>query len=118
MNKVLLLGRIVKQPEVRYTSEKEFPYLKFVLAVNRKYVKATGERDADFVQVVLWGKRSESIVESLSRGRLVNVIGKLRTGNYENKEGVKRFFAEVEAEQINFLDTKDKREEDDEEEVS
>lgn len=106
MNKVLLLGRIAKEPELKYTVEKNTPYLKFTLAVNREFVKENGEREADFVQIVVWGKRAENMVELLVKGRLINVIGKLSTGVYENKEGVKRYFAEVKADQINFLDIK------------
>lgn len=106
MNKVLLLGRIAKEPELRYTVEKNNPYLKFTLAVNREFVKENGEREADFVQIVVWGKRAENIVGLLVKGRLINVIGKLTTGVYENKEGIKRYFAEVKADQINFLDIK------------
>ena len=110
MNKVLLLGRIVTQPEVRYTTEKDIPYLKFVIAVNRDYIKSNGERDVDFVRVVVWGKRSNSLVDSLTKGRLINVIGQLSTGSYED-EGRKVYYADVRADQINFLDFKKEKEE-------
>lgn len=106
MNKVLLLGRIVKQPELRHTTETAKAYLKFVLAVDRDYVNSKGEKGTDFIQVALWGKKAENLVSYLDKGRLLNVIGKLTTWSSEDEAGNRKYFSEIVGEQINFLDTK------------
>ena len=112
MNKVLLLGRVAKEPELKYTLENNKPYLKFILAVDREYTSKNGEKGADFIQIALWGRKSESLVQYLKKGRLINVIGKLKTGNYETEDKRKVYVTEIEAEQINFLDGKlDKKQE-------
>lgn len=106
MNKVLLVGRIVKRPELRHTLEKNIAYLKFILAVDSEFKNSNGEKNTDFVQIALWGKSAENLVEGLNKGRLVHTIGRLKTGRYENQQGEKKYYAEVLAEQINFLDYK------------
>jgi single-strand DNA-binding protein len=109
MNKVLLLGRIATEPELKHTTEKGTAYLKFILAVDNEYTSNKGEKSTDFVRIAVWGKRAESLLESLQKGRLVNVIGRISTGSYEDMEGNKKYFTEVAAEQINFLDNKKQR---------
>ena len=110
MNKVLLVGRIVKQAELRNTAEKEIPYTRFTIAVDREDNKGK-ESEADFVQVVLWGKRAERLVEYLNKGKLVNVIGSLRSGKYEKGDGTIKYYSEVFGEKVYLLDVKGKKEE-------
>ncbi|KYH35434.1 single-stranded DNA-binding protein B [Clostridium tepidiprofundi DSM 19306] len=106
MNKVLLIGRIVKTPELRHTTEKNIPYLKFILAVDREFKNINKDKETDFIQIALWGRIAESLVEHLEKGRLINVIGRLKVGSYEIQEGERKYYAEIIAEQINFLDFK------------
>lgn len=106
MNKVLLLGRIATEAELKHTVEKGIAYLKFIIAVDNDYVSNKGEKSTDFIKIAVWGKKAENLLESLQKGRLINVIGRINTGSYEDIEGNKKYFTEVVSEQINFLDNK------------
>ncbi len=102
MNSVSLIGRLTKDPEVRYSSGSQTTVAKFTLAVNRPFAKE-GEQDADFIRVTCFGKSAELIEKYVSKGRLVGVTGRIQTGSYE-KDGQKVFTQDVIVDRVEFLD--------------
>src|SRR5690606_13969102 len=103
MNAVLLVGRLVRDPELRYTPQ-GVAVGSFILAVDRPFTNSQGEREADFIDVVVWRKLAETIAQHLQKGRLVAVQGRLQIRSYEAKEGSRRRVAEVIATTVRFLD--------------
>ena len=107
MNKVFLLGRLTKDPEVRYTNTGKV-VTQFTIAVDRPYVNnETGQREADFFPVVIWGKSAETAGNSLLKGQRVLVEGRVQIRNYEAKDGTKRWVTEVIADRFEFIERKD-----------
>jgi len=103
LNKVILIGRLVQDPELRYTPA-GVPVAKFTLAVNRPFLTKQGEREADFIDIVVWQKQAETCSSYLGKGRLVAVEGRLQVRSYEDSQGIRRRAAEVVAENVRFLD--------------
>lgn len=103
MNKVALVGRLTKDPEVRYTANNQTPVAKFTIAVNRRF-KQEGQPDADFIPIVVWGKTAENCGKYISKGRLVSVAGRIETRNWDDQEGKRHYATEVIADEVNFLD--------------
>jgi single-strand DNA-binding protein len=103
MNKVALVGRLTKDPEVRYTANNQTPVAKFTLAVNRLY-KQEGQPDADFIPIVVWGKPAENCGKYIKKGRLVAVSGRIQTRSWDDQEGKRHFATEVTADEVHFLD--------------
>lgn len=106
MNKVILMGRLTKDPEVRYTQSTNTMVTSFTLAVNRRFVKQGEERQADFINIVAWNKTAEFVSKYFSKGQQVGVIGRIQTRNYENEEGIKHYITEVIAEEVYFAGDK------------
>lgn len=106
MNKVVLMGRLTRDPEVRYTSGNNTLVVSFGLAVNRRYVKPGEERQADFFNIVAWDKTGEFCSKYFKKGQQVGVIGRLETRNYDDKDGKKVYVTEVIAEEVHFADSK------------
>ena len=106
MNKVILMGRLTKDPEVRYTQNNNTLVANFSLAVNRRFVKQGEERQTDFINIVAWSKTGEFCSKYFKKGQQVGVIGRIETRNYEDKEGNKRYVTEVIAEEAYFADSK------------
>ncbi|WP_238858656.1 single-stranded DNA-binding protein [Clostridium sp. YIM B02569] len=106
MNKIILLGRLVKDPELRHTENGEKIYTKFTVAVQRNFRLPDGIREADFIPIKVWGKKAEVIVKYMKKGSLITLSGRLRTGSYEDKEGNRKYIAEVIAEDFKFLENK------------
>ncbi|HHT46082.1 MAG TPA: single-stranded DNA-binding protein [Firmicutes bacterium] len=106
LNKVILIGRLVRDPELRYTPTEGVAVANFTLAVDRSYVNQKGEREADFIKIVTWRKLAETCANNLSKGRLVAVDGQLQVRSYEDREGIKRIAAEVVAREVRFLDSR------------
>lgn len=104
LNKVILIGRLAQDPELRYTPAEGVPVVNFTLAVNRPFTNQKGERDADFIRVVAWRKQAENCASFLSKGSLVAVEGRLQIRSYEDREGVRRTAAEVVANSVQFLE--------------
>ena len=104
MNKVFLIGRLVKDPEIRYTSN-DVAVATFTLAVNRQYTNEKGEREADFINIIVWRKQAENISKYLSQGSQISVDGKIQTRTYEDKKG-KHYITEVIADNVEFLSRK------------
>lgn len=105
MNKILLVGRLVKDPELRIFNEGEKISTRFIIAVERNYRETNGDRKADFIPVTVWGKRAELICSNLKKGSLVTVIGRLRTDSYDDKDGNKKYVYEVVAEDFKFSES-------------
>lgn len=106
MNRIVLLGRLARDPETKVIEEKEKVVTKIVLAVDRGYKNQNGEREVDFIPVVLWGKRAEIVSQYLTKGNLITVSGRLQTRTYEDKEGKKRYISEVVADEFQFVEGK------------
>ena len=106
MNRVVLTGRLTKEPDLRYTPN-GVAVATFTLAVNRTYTNQQGEREADFINVVVWRKSAENCANYLKKGSLVGVDGRLTTRSYEPTDGGKRVYVtEVTAETVTFLEPK------------
>ena len=103
MNKVVLIGRLTKNPELRFTPGTGLAVSTFTIAVDRKG-KKEGKQEADFIPIVVWGKQGETAANNLSKGRLVGISGRIQTRNYDGKDGIKRYVTEVVAEEVQFLD--------------
>ena len=106
MNKVILMGRLTKDPEVRYTQSAEpMAIARYTLAVNKRF-KKQGEADADFIPCVAFGKQGEFAEKYLAKGRQVAVVGRLQVRNWEDNEGKKRTTTEVVVEEHYFAESK------------
>lgn len=107
LNKVILIGRLTRDPEPRYTTN-GVAVTRFTLAVDRPYANSQGEREADFIDIVTWRKLAEICANNLNKGRLVAVEGYLQIRSYDDSQGIRRKAAEVVADNVRFLDRKDK----------
>ncbi|HCQ3582614.1 TPA: single-stranded DNA-binding protein [Staphylococcus aureus] len=105
LNRTILVGRLTRDPELR-TTQSGVNVASFTLAVNRTFTNAQGEREADFFNIVVFKKQAENANKYLSKGSLAGVDGRLRTRNYENKEGQRVYVTEVVADSIQFLEPK------------
>ena len=111
MNKVILMGRLTKDIEIRYTQTNNTAVASFNLAVNRRFVKEGEERQADFFNIVAWGKLGEFCSKYFKKGQQVGIIGRLQTRNWEDEQGQKHYVTEVVAEEAYFADSKKNSEE-------
>ena len=109
MNKVFLIGRLVRDPELRYTSS-NIPVATFSLAVNRNFTGQNGERETDFINIVVWRKQAENCKNYINQGSQVAIDGRIQTRSYDDQNGQKRYVTEVVADNVQFLDTKATRE--------
>ncbi|MGN7332986.1 single-stranded DNA-binding protein SsbA [Bacillus altitudinis] len=105
LNRVVLVGRLTKDPELRYTPNGA-AVATFTLAVNRTFTNQSGEREADFINCVTWRRQAENVANFLKKGNLAGVDGRLQTRNYENQQGQRVFVTEVQAESVQFLEPK------------
>ena len=105
MNKTILLGRLTKNPEIKFSQINNVKVVTFSIAVNRKYIKQGEERQADFFNIVAYSKLAEFVERFLKQGIQICVLGRLQTRNYEDKNGVKRYVTEIIAEEIDFADS-------------
>ncbi len=108
LNRVILIGRLTRDPEVRYTSS-NIPVANFTLAVDRSRKNAQGERETDFIDIVLWQKSAELAKQYLTKGRLIAVDGRLQVRTWQTKEGDNRKTYEVVGDSFNFLDKGDRQ---------
>jgi single-strand DNA-binding protein len=105
MNKVMLMGRLTRDPEVRYTTTNNTLVCSFSLAVDRR-VAAGQERQADFINIVAWSKLGEFCSKYFVKGQQVAICGRIQTRNYDDKDGKKVYVTEVIAEEVHFADSK------------
>ena len=106
MNKVILMGRLTRDPEVRYTQTNNTVVANFSLAVNRRFTAPGTERQADFINVVAWNKTGEFCGKYFKKGQQVAVVGRLQTRTWDDANGQKHYVTEVIAEEAYFADTK------------
>ncbi|SKB01039.1 single-strand binding protein [Caloramator quimbayensis] len=104
MNKVVLIGRLTKDPELKFTPSSGIAVSHFNLAVDRNYIGEDGKRPVDFIPIVCWRKLAETAANNLSKGRLVAVSGSIQTRKYTAQDGTNRYITEVVAEMVQFLD--------------
>lgn len=105
MNRVVLVGRLTKDPEVKYT-QNGIAVANFTLACNRPFTSQDGKQEADFIQVQVWRKTAENVGNYLKKGSLAGVDGRIQTRNYENQEGKRVYVTEVIADTVQFLGTR------------
>lgn len=106
MNKAILIGRLTRDPELRYTSSNR-AVCQFTVAIDRPFSnQATGQREADFINVVAWDKTGENVGKFMTKGRLIAVEGRIQTRNYDNNEGRKVYVTEVIASNVQFLESR------------
>ena len=103
MNRVVLVGRLTKDPDLRYTPS-GVAVTTFTLAVNRPFSNQQGEREADFINCVVWRKPAENVANFLKKGSLAGVDGRIQTRNYEGQDGRRVYVTEVLAESVQFLE--------------
>lgn len=106
MNKAILMGRLTRDPDVRYTTTNNTMVVQFALAVNRRFAKEGEERQADFINIVAWDKTAEFCSKYFRKGQQVGIIGRIQTRNYDDKDGKKVYVTEVVAEEAYFADSK------------
>ena len=102
MNKVVLIGRLTRDPELRYTGS-NLPVATFSIAVNRPFSNQAGEREADFINIVVWRKQAENCKNYLTQGSQVAIEGRIQTRNYDDPNGQRRYITEVIADNVEFL---------------
>lgn len=106
LNKAILIGRLTKDPELRYTPANGVAVATFTLAVDRPFANQQGEREADFIPVVVWRKQAENCANYLNKGSLVAVEGRIQVRNYEDREGQRRWVTEIVGDRVQFLSKK------------
>ncbi|EAG2271834.1 single-stranded DNA-binding protein [Listeria monocytogenes] len=105
MNRVVLVGRLTKDPDLRYTPA-GVAVATFTLAVNRTFTNQNGEREADFINCVVWRKPAENVANFLKKGSMAGVDGRVQTRNYEDNDGKRVYVTEIVAESVQFLESK------------
>ena len=106
MNKVILMGRLSKEVDTRYTQTSNTVVATFSLAVNRRFVKQGEERQADFINIVAWGKLGEFCSKYFKKGQQVGIIGRIQTRTWDDDEGKRHYITEVIAEEAYFAESK------------
>lgn len=106
MNKVILMGRLTRDPETRYTQTNNTLVSSFSLAVNRRFVRQGEERQADFINIVAWSKLGEFCSKYFKKGQQVGIIGRIQTRTWDDEQGQKHYVTEVIAEEAYFADSK------------
>lgn len=105
LNKVILIGRLTRDPELRYTPSGK-AVANFSLAVDRARQSGSGERETDFIDIVVWERQAEICAQYLGKGRLVAVEGRLQIRSYDAQDGTRRKAAEVVAQSVRFLESR------------
>ena len=105
MNKTILMGRLTKDPDTRYTQTTNTQVTSFTLAINRRFAKE-GEQQADFINIVSWNKTAEFVSKYFKKGQQVGVIGRIQTRTWDDDQGQKHYVTEVIAEEVYFADSK------------
>jgi len=115
VNLVVLIGRLTRDPELKYLANTGTPVATFSLAVDRELsrekkqeLEEKGEQTADFINIVVWGRQAENCANYLTKGSLVAVQGRIQTRSYEAKDGTRRYVTEIIASQVEFLEIKEK----------
>lgn len=105
MNKVFLIGRLTRDPELRYTAS-NVAVTTFSIAVDRNFSNASGEREADFINIVVWRKQAENVKNYIHKGSQIAIDGRIQSRSYDDTDGKKRYVTEVIADNVQFLDSR------------
>jgi single-strand DNA-binding protein len=105
LNRIVLIGRLTKDPELRYTPNGK-AVAAFTLAVDRLFKNQAGEREADFINIVVWGAQAENTAKYLGKGKLAAIDGRLQIRSYDGQDGQRRWVTEVVADTVRFLSPK------------
>ena len=108
INNTVLVGRVTKDIELKQTQGNKV-VTQFVLAVNRQFKNANGERDADFINIVAWGKTAELLAQYAHKGSQIGVVGRIQTRNYENQQGQRVYITEIIAENFQMLESRNQQ---------
>ena len=106
MNQVILIGRLTRDPELRYIAGSGTPVAQFGIAVDREFVGKDGKKETDFIDIQVWGKSAENCTNYIGKGSLVVIQGSLRIDNYKNEAGENRRAVRVNATRVQFLDNR------------
>lgn len=106
MNKILLIGRMTKNPSIKQIETTGNNRCNFTIAVNRRVRNTNGENEADFIPVTVWGKTAENVARYMKKGYLVGVSGRLQVRTYQDVDGNRKYITEVVGEEVQFLETK------------
>ena len=109
INNVVLVGRMTRDAELRYTPQNQ-AVATFTLAVNRNFKNQNGEREADFINVVMWRQQAENLANWAKKGALIGITGRIQTRNYENQQGQRVYVTEVVADNFQMLESRSSRE--------
>ena len=108
LNSICLVGRLTKNAELRYVND-SMAVATFTLAVNRNFKSQNGEREADFINCVIWRQQAENLANWAKKGALVGITGRIQTRNYENQQGQRVYVTEVVAENFQLLESQKER---------
>lgn len=103
VNVVVLIGRLTKDPELRYTPGSGVPVANFMLAVDRNFLNQQGQREADFIPIIVWRKQAENVGKYLKKGSQVAVSGRIQTRNWDDQDGKRHYITEVIGDRVTFL---------------
>lgn len=103
INRVVLVGRLTKDPELRYTPS-GIPMARFTIAVNRTFSSQSGEKEADFIGCIAWRKQAENLANFMRKGSLIGVEGRIQTGSFEGQDGKRVYTTDVVADSVQFLE--------------
>lgn len=110
MNHVVLVGRLTRDPELRYIPGTGTPVATFSIAIDREFSGKDGNRETDFINIEVWNKAAENCANYISKGSLVAIQGSIRVDNYQSQAGEKRSYTKIRATRVQFLDSKNKSE--------
>lgn len=106
MNKAILMGRLTKDPELRYTTTNNTAVCSFTIAVDRRFSRQGEERQADFIPIVAWNKLGEFCSKYFAKGRQIVVVGRIQTRTWDDNEGKRHYITEIVADEAYFADSK------------
>lgn len=109
INNVVLVGRLVRDPELKYTGS-GLAFIQFTLAINRNFKSQNGEREADFINCVIWRQQAENLANWAKKGALIGITGRIQTRSYENQQGQRVYVTEVVSETFQLLESRKDRE--------
>lgn len=106
LNKIILMGRLTRDPELRHTTQSNMAVCTFTLAVDRNRKSQTGERQTDFLDCVSWGRQAEFVTQWFSKGSMAIVVGQLQTRKWQDREGKTRVAYEIQCDEVSFGETR------------
>ena len=106
MNKTILIGRLTKDPELKYT-QRNIAYVQFTIAVNRVFTNKEGEKEADFISCLVWRDQAENLAKYQRKGNLIAVEGRIEVRSYDDKDGTRRYTTNVVCETVEYLERKE-----------